>query len=123
MAAACAAVGRTLRLYPTDWGAAFVHDVQAGEALAVPTVGYYTGTITEVHGRRRNPVEVELREFDPVESHRFGLDLARERLLLEKDEDGWVVLPGRGATKRKVSAPAPSRKRLQSMSKQPTGTR
>jgi hypothetical protein len=90
------AIGRSIRLYPTDWDAAFVHRVQEGEALALPEAGFYTGTIVAVKGRARRPVQVELREFDPVEAESFCVDLACERLILEEDEDGWMILPASG---------------------------
>ena len=101
------AVGREVHMEPDDWGDDFVKDTAAGDALAVPDVGHYTATITKVDGRGRAPVNLELREFQPVEYEQRPLDFVRPRLILQADEDCWKVLPGKGAPKRLRIIPAP----------------
>ena len=88
--------------------------VATGNELQVPVAGYYTATITQVDGRGRAPVTLELREFDPVDTESRDLDFVRGRLLLDDDEDPWEVLPGKGAPKRKrASSAQPSQRRSQ----------
>ena len=96
-----------MRMEPKDWGDGFVKDVAAGGTLAVPTVGYYTTTITAMDARAHVPVSLELREFEPVEVEQRKLDFVRPTLILQASEHSWKVLPVKGAPNRLRIIPAP----------------
>jgi hypothetical protein len=103
------AVGRTFKVLPSDFGAAFEHSILCGRAVGPGPLGYYVGTITSVDGRSRRPVNFELREMTPVEDYSWEKDRVRDRLILSAGEDMFVVLPS-GATPKK-KAPAKKAKR------------
>ena len=110
------ALGRHCRMYPKDWGAQFVQLVAEGTELMVPDAGFYTATIVKIDGRGRAAVQLELREFTPIESEHRSLDFVRGRLILAADEDEWELLPGKGAPKRKrVPTTAPVAQHVEGM--------
>ena len=110
-----AALGRIIRLYPTDFNGEFVHDVEMDPSLGPPpNLGYYPAVITEVNYRKRDGVHLELRDADgTVEDLKWReIDWCRELLVLEPNEDKWAILPSKpGQTRPAGQRPSKKPKR------------
>ena len=106
------ALGRNIKLYPSDFNGAFVHDVAMDPSLGPPPdLGYYPAVVTEVNYRKRDGVHLVLHDDDgTVEDLKWReIDWCRERLVLEPNEDKWATLPGQPGQKRQASQ-RPSKK-------------
>ena len=106
------AIGRIVRLYPTDWDAKFQLALAKGEVEGPGPDGYYQGTIAKVDARGRKPVTVELRDLQQLETYRYELDFARERLVLTAGEDPWVLLPGKAGVPKPARPKASKKRRM-----------
>ena len=99
------AVGRIVKMHPSDWGPRFVHDVAADVSLGPPAeTGFYACVIMKVDYKLRDGVWLRLRTSDGVGDFRKTADFCRGRLVLSCEEDPWVVLPGKPLTAAREKA-------------------